>query len=349
MTFTPKKILLLFVVLLVGISASSVLVISSWLTEEVSVKEQHRVLLIAKGSSLYALASQLNEMELIRWPRVWVRYAQLSEQTQIKAGEYQLPENVSPKELLQLFNKGEVIQYPITLVEGFTFRELLAHIHTHERIVPTLLGLNDREIIQALALDIEHLEGWFFPDTYRWTAGDSDASILLQAHRKMRAVLAEEWQQRAQDLPYDNPYEALIMASIVEKETGAAFERDLIAGVFVRRLQSGMRLQTDPTVIYGMGENYRGNITRKDLKTATAYNTYVIKGLPPTPIAMPGREAIHAALHPAAGSALFFVARGDGTHVFSDTVEEHNKAVRQYQLKRKRDYRSAPQQQLPQQ
>lgn len=342
MTFTPKKILLLAFAMLAGLAAAMVFLLNVWLKTEVSVAPQHRIVLVEKGSSLYALAYKLESLAILDWPQLWVRYAQLGKQTGIKAGEYQLPEKISPRDLLRLFNEGNVLQYQITLVEGLTFREILAHIHRQERVLQTLQGMGDDEIIQVLALDISHLEGWFFPDTYHWSLGDSDATILKQAHLRMRNVLEEEWQQRAENLPYNSAYEALIMASIVERETGAAFERNMIAGVFVRRLQLGMRLQTDPTVIYGMGELYRGNITRKDLNTATPYNTYMIKGLPPTPIAMPGREAIKAALHPAEGSALFFVARGDGTHIFSDTVEQHNAAVRQYQLRRKSDYRSAP-------
>lgn len=342
MTFTLKKFLLTVVVLLAALTAAIVFYFHSWLKTEIPVVAQDRIVLVEKGSSLYALSYKLESMAILDWPKLWVRYAQFRKQTEIKAGEYQLPEKISPRELLDLFNEGKVLQYQITLVEGLNFRELLAHVHRQERILQTLQGMSDEEIIQALALDVTHLEGWFFPDTYRWSLGDSDATILKQAHARMRSVLEAEWQQRGENLPYNNAYEALIMASIVEKETGAAFERNMIAGVFVRRLQLGMRLQTDPTVIYGMGELYRGNITRKDLKTTTPYNTYVIKGLPPTPIAMPGREAINAALHPAEGSALFFVARGDGTHVFSDTVEQHNAAVRQYQLRRKSDYRSAP-------
>lgn len=345
MTSTLKKILLSVAALVTVLLLLLFLFSYNWLTTKVDIPQDKRVVTVEKGSSLYSLANKLHRQDLLQWPRLWVRYAQFVQLTEIKAGEFQLPEKLSPKDLLVLLNEGEVIQYQITLVEGLNFREILKHIHQHEGIESTLKGLNQQEIIAALQLDIEHLEGWFFPDTYNWTAGDSDKNILLQAHRKMRKVLQEEWEHRAEDLPYDNPYDVLIMASIVERETGAPFEREQIAGVFVRRLQLGMRLQTDPTVIYGMGEAYTGNITRKDLKVATPYNTYLIKGLPPTPIAMPGREVIHASLHPAAGSALYFVARGDGTHEFSETVEDHNKAVRKYQLKRKSDYRSRPLQQ----
>jgi UPF0755 protein len=185
-------------------------------------------------------------------------------------------------------------------------------------------------------------EGRFFPDTYRYVRGMTDAELLKQAYNRLDAVLQEEWEKRAADVPYVDPYQALIMASLVEKETGVPQERGEIAGVFVRRLQQGMLLQTDPTVIYGLGERYNGKITRAFLKEATPYNTYVISGLPPTPIAMVGREAIHAAMNPVAGSSLYFVARGDGSHVFSDDLEAHNAAVKEFQLKRRADYRSSP-------
>ncbi len=313
-----------------------------WIHKEVQIQEAHRVLTLPKGSSLHQTAQRLHEQNIIARPGLWVRYAQLRNLHHIKAGEYKIPEKISPYALLELINNGEVIQYQITFAEGLNLKEWLALIHVDARIKNTLVGLNEAEIISALNLDVEHLEGWFFPDTYNWIAGDTDKSLLLKAHTKMRKVLQEEWEGRVEGLPYKNAYEALIMASIIEKETGAPHERGEIAGVFVRRLALGMRLQTDPTVIYGMGERYAGNITRRDLKTATPYNTYVIKGLPPTPIAMPGQAAIHAALQPAEGTSLYFVARGDGTHVFSDTVEEHNEAVKNYQLKRKRDYRSSP-------
>ena len=187
-----------------------------------------------------------------------------------------------------------------------------------------------------------HPEGRFFPDTYLFTSSETDLDLLRRAFERMEEVLATEWQAKAENLPYDSPYEALIMASIVERETGAVHEREEVAGVFVRRLEKGMRLQTDPTVIYGMGEKYQGRITRKDLRTHTDYNTYRIDGLPPTPIALPGREAIHAALNPAEGDTLYFVARGDGTHKFSKTLAEHQKAVRAFQLNRRSDYRSSP-------
>ncbi|MNZ91396.1 putative aminodeoxychorismate lyase [compost metagenome] len=235
-----------------------------------------------------------------------------------------------------------MVQYSLTLVEGWSFRQLRAALAGQERLEQTLAGLDDATLMQRLGLDGQHPEGRFFPDTYRYVRGMRDIDLLRQAHERLESVLDEEWRQRAEDLPYREPYQALIMASLVEKETGAAEERDEIAGVFVRRLRAGMLLQTDPTVIYGLGERYAGNLTRAHLREPTPYNTYVHAGLPPTPIAMVGREAIHAALHPAAGDSLYFVARGDGTHVFSRSLDEHNRAVREFQLKRREDYRSSP-------
>lgn len=314
----------------------------NWLHRPIDVNQEHAVFLIGKGASLYSVARELKEQDMIRWPRLWVYYARIADMADIKAGEYRLAEKESPISLLARFQSGDVIKYQITLVEGLTFRDFLNTMHNHQRLENELAGMTDAQILDVLDLGIEHPEGWFFPDTYQFTRGDSDITLLRQAHAQMRTVLENEWERRAEDLPYETPYEALVMASIVEKETGVPYERREIAGVFVRRLQKRMRLQTDPTVIYGMGETYDGNLRRKDLGTANPYNTYVIKGLPPTPIAMPGREAISAALHPADGNALYFVARGDGTHYFSETLEEHLGAVRRYQKKRRADYRSSP-------
>ena len=212
----------------------------------------------------------------------------------------------------------------------------------HEKIEQTLDGLSDSEVMAKLGHAGEFPEGRFFPDTYRFVRGMTDAQLLEKAYNRLEKVLAEEWQQRAPDLPYATPYEVLIMASLVEKETGVPQERGQIAGVFVRRMKIGMPLQTDPTVIYGLGERYNGKLTRAHLREPTPYNTYTIPGLPPTPIAMVGREAIHAALHPVSGSSLYFVAKGDGSHTFSDDLDAHNNAVREFQIKRRADYRSSP-------
>jgi UPF0755 protein len=260
----------------------------------------------------------------------------------LHSGEYQLRLGMTARELLGLWQRGEVVQHTLTIVEGWNFRQVRAALEATTTIQQTLNDLSDREIMARLGHPELHPEGRFFPDTYSFTRGVTDLELLQRAFTRLEAVLAEEWQQRSKGLPYQEPYQALIMASIIEKETGVPSERGEIAGVFVRRLEQGMLLQTDPTVIYGMGERYRGRITRNDLRRPTPYNTYTNSGLPPTPIAMVGREAIHAALHPTEGKSLYFVARGDGSHVFSDSLSEHNRAVREYQLKRRADYRSSP-------
>ncbi|MDZ3990572.1 Endolytic murein transglycosylase [Pseudomonas sp. Teo4] len=245
-------------------------------------------------------------------------------------------------ELFDAWRRADVVQYNLTLVEGWTFRQVRSAVAKHEKIKHTLDGLSDSEVMDKLGHTGVFPEGRFFPDTYRFVRGMSDVELLQQAYMRLEEVLAKEWAERTTDLPYRDPYQALIMASLVEKETGIPQERGQIAGVFVRRMRLGMMLQTDPTVIYGMGERYNGKITRADLREPTPYNTYTMTGLPPTPIAMVGREAIHAALNPSDGSSLYFVARGDGSHVFSDDLDDHNSAVREFQLKRRADYRSSP-------
>jgi len=298
---------------------------------------------INPGDSIRRVAARLESLSFLSQPRRWVIYARMSNKTTIRAGEYRLPEGASPDELLSLFRSGKVLSYTVTLLEGWTFREVLAHLHAQEKIKKTLLSLTDSEILKNLKLNEIHPEGLFFPDTYRYEADDSDRMVLLRAYEKMKNVLAAEWLLRAENLPYKTSYDALIMASIIERESGQAMEREKIAGVFVRRLALKMRLQTDPTVIYGLGKEYKGNLRRRHLKQPSPYNTYLIKGLPPTPIALPGRKAIHGALHPDSGAALYFVAKGDGSHYFSSSLDEHNKAVRQYQINQRRDnYRSAP-------
>jgi UPF0755 protein len=252
----------------------------------------------------------------------------------LKSGEYAIDPGMRPDELLALFASGKSIQFPVTIVPGTRFRDALETIADAGVFDVQLRNLPDAELLERLGIDAEHPEGWLYPDTYLFRRGTTDVEILTRAHKRMRDVLEAEWAGRSDDLPIETPYEALILASIVEKETGKAVERPRIAGVFSRRLQQGMKLQTDPTVIYGLGDAYQGNITREHLRQATPYNTYVIPALPPTPIALPGREAIHAVLHPADGDELFFVARGDGSHYFSATYDEHNCAVQHYQLKK---------------
>ncbi|WP_255875320.1 endolytic transglycosylase MltG [Microbulbifer elongatus] len=296
---------------------------------------------VEEGSNLSRVVRRLANEDVVRHPRLVLAYARLKKLGHIHPGEYMIPAGSNAMDLVARLNRGDVTRYRVTIVEGWTFAQALALVRGSKKIKTT--EDTATVVAAAKALGIEgNPEGQIFPDTYIYRSGATDLDLLRQAHQRMNNVLAEEWEKRASDLPYDSAYEALIMASIVEKETGVPWERDEIAGVFVRRLNKGMRLQTDPTVIYGMGENYAGNLRRADLREATPYNTYVIQGMPPTPIALPGREAIHAALHPKAGKSLYFVAKGDGSHQFSETLSEHNRAVRQYQLKRRSDYRSSP-------
>lgn len=298
---------------------------------------------IKAGSGFSSIAAKLQHKGLITNPNLWKVYARLTgKATRVQAGEYQFETGLSPVAMLDKLIKGEVIQHQITLVEGWTFKQFLQALAAEEKLEHKLTELRPSEIMAKLGDETRHPEGLFFPDSYQFTLDTSDEDILRRAFKRLETILAEEWQQRAENLPYKTAYQALIMASIVEKETGQPSERAEIAGVFVRRLQKGMRLQTDPTIIYGLGDSYKGNIRRKHLKQYTPYNTYVIPALPPTPIAMVGREAIHAALHPKPGKSLYFVAKGDGSHFFSDTLQQHNEAVRRYQLKRVEQYRSSP-------
>ena len=253
---------------------------------------------------------------------------------QLKAGVYEITPQDTPLSMLEKITQGSVATFSLRFIEGMTFREVLAVLADTPHLRHTLKVMDEREI--ALKLDAQHdaLEGWIFPSTYRYEANATDLSILRRAHEKMHNELQIQWENRQQELPYESPYEALVMASIIEKETGQAEERQQIAGVFVRRLLKGMKLQTDPTVIYGLGESFDGNLRRTDLRSDTPYNTYTRHGLPPTPIAMPGQASIEAAMQPAAGDALYFVAKGNGWHAFSASLREHNAAVRKYQLKK---------------
>lgn len=248
----------------------------------------------------------------------------------LRAGEYMLEPGMSGRDLIELLGSDRVVTYPLTIPEGWTFRQMRAHLDAAPKLENRTEGLSDDEVMALLEREDRFPEGWFFPDTYRYHKGMSDLDILRQAMLRMERVLDEVWEGRSDDLTIETPYEALIMASLIERETGAPEERREIAGVFKRRMETGMRLQTDPTVIYGMGERYEGRITRADLREATPYNTYVIDGMPPTPIAMPGRASLEAAVDPLPGETFYFVSRGDGTHHFSRTLREHNNAVNRY-------------------
>lgn len=307
----------------------------SFLSAPLLVSEEGARVEVRPGASLTAVARQLEHDGYIDSARYFVWMARLSDSThQIRAGEYRIDRGMTARQLLQAMVEGRVQLYALTLVEGWNFRQVMDAVRTSPYLIQTLVGLTDGEVMARLGYADEHPEGRFFPDTYHFPRGLSDVEFLRRAYRQMSEVLAYEWERRSEGLPLRTPDEALVLASIIEKETAVPAERGAIAGVFVRRLQKRIRLQTDPTVIYGMGLDFDGNLRRRDLTTDTPYNTYTRHGLPPTPIAMPGRDSIHAALHPAPGEALYFVARGDGSHHFSATLEEHNRAVLHYQLGR---------------
>lgn len=290
---------------------------------------------VKPGATVKQLAADLQGQGLLQRPLHWEAMARWTDRGRlIKAGEYRITGAYTPAELLEQFISGKTIQYSHTLVEGWSFKEVLVSLAGNPRIEETseLQNLTFAEIMTQLGEPDLHPEGWFYPDTYNFPRGTTGLEFLSRALKTMQARLMEEWEQREEGLPLKTPYEALILASIVEKETGAPEERPQIAAVFISRLRQGMLLQTDPTVIYGIGDKYDGNIRTRDLKTDTPYNTYTRKGLTPTPIAMPGGDAIHAALHPADTRALFFVARGDGSHEFTETYQQHRKAVIKYQL-----------------
>jgi UPF0755 protein len=301
----------------------------------VTIKEGDRTVTVAPGTSLKKVARELRDKGILPEAQRLVWLGRLSGHASgIKAGIYELPEKITPLRLLEKFTRGEFSQAEITFIEGWTFRQMREVLNQHPGIRHDTADLSDRQLLERLGVRDEHPEGLFFPDTYHFAKGASDTQVLQTAYRTMASILSESWAKRSEGLPFETAYQALIMASIVEKETGRRADRPMIASVFVNRLRKHMLLQTDPTVIYGLGERFDGNLRRVHLETDGPYNTYTRTGLPPTPIAAAGRESIEATLHPAASSALYFVARGDGTSAFSDSLNEHNRAVQRYQLRR---------------
>lgn len=291
------------------------------------------VYVVKPGTSLRGLGRQLYERGVLMEPYTftWLGYL-TGRSRRIKAGEYRFRADVSAAELLDQVVAGRVLEYPLVIIEGWNFRQVMHAVESAPKLTLTLAGRTPAEIMSRLGYPGTPPEGHFFPDTYYYSQGQTDTEILTNAFNKMQTALEEEWNNRAADLPLKNMDEALVLASIVEKETARDEERPLIAGVFINRLRAGMRLQSDPTVIYGLGERFDGNIRLNDLRADTPYNTYTRRGLPPTPIAMPGRKSLMAAVHPADTRALYFVSRGDGSHVFSQTLAEHAAAVEKYQL-----------------
>lgn len=305
--------------------------IDRFMTAPVSVGEEGTTFEIAPGSAFRAVTRKLVDRGIIEndlWYRV---HARLRGGVVVQAGEYEIAAGTTARELLEQFSTGDVRLYSFTIVEGWNHRDLLAALQDNDNIEATMTAEDWPVLLTELGATVTHPEGLFLPETYRFPRGATDRDILRQAYDLMQQVLEQEWLQKG-DTPVQTPYEALVLASIVEKETARADERPRIAGVFARRLEKRMRLQTDPTVIYGIGAAFDGNLTRRHLRTDTPYNTYTRHGLPPTPIAMPGRAAINAVLHPAEGEELFFVATGlgDGSHKFSVTRAEHDAAVAEY-------------------
>jgi UPF0755 protein len=327
--------LLLFAVTLCLAAAAAAAWLIHFATTPLDVPEAARALQVKKGRSLAGLSSDLQSAGVLEepWSFTWMGRL-LGRASDIQAGYYVLPPRVTPYRLLEMIVDGEVTEAQLTFIEGWTFAQLRAALDASPLLTHDSAGMTDREILRRIGAEETHPEGLFFPDTYRFAPESSDLRLLAQAYRTMRARLQALWQTRMPGLPYASPYEALIMASIVEKETGIESDRGLIAAVFVNRLRRQMRLQTDPSVIYGLGPAFDGNLRRRDLETDTPYNTYTRVGLPPTPIALPGERALEAALRPAASKALYFVARGDGSSHFSDNLSDHNRAVRKFQLGR---------------
>lgn len=332
--------ILLFAIL--ALAAVTALATKRYLDTPLDIRDQPEPLQVAPGSSFRSVSQELAQRGILGRPRLLGAYVRWTGRAgSIQAGEYLLEPGLTARQLLDKLTTGDVRLYAFTIVEGWNHWELLRALAADSRLSASLTAEDWPAFLQELGTDAGHPEGLFLPETYHFPGGSTDRDVLLQAYRLMQETLAEEWAARSPDCPVATPYEGLVLASIVEKETARADERARIAGVFSRRLKSGMRLQTDPTVIYGIGPDFDGNLRRTDLQSDTPYNTYTRRGLPPTPIAMPGRAAIHAALNPLPGDELYFVATGlgDGSHAFSVTREEHDQAVADY-LRRLRQQRT---------
>lgn len=337
-----QKIILVVLCMAIGAAVGVGQLRNAW-HAPLRVSEQGSILLVSSGDSLRRVAAQLHDTGVLEHPTLFVVYGRWTGvDKQIKPGEYQLKNGMAMNTLLDRLRQGAVVKYQVTFPEGITLAKTLEILSGQKKLKIVLSGTNDPRLLDMVK-PRSKTEGLFYPDTYQYTLGDTDLGILQQAHARLISILDDEWAHRDQGLPYQSPYEALIMASIIERETGLAEERAQISGVFVRRMQRGMLLQTDPTVIYGLGSDFNGNLQRTHLnEEANPYNTYKHAGLPPTPIALPGRDAIHAALHPDTSETLYFVAVGDGSHRFSKTLDAHNEAVRAFQLRRDKSYRSQP-------
>ncbi|MGK5004806.1 endolytic transglycosylase MltG [Janthinobacterium sp. LB2P70] len=323
-----KKLVVSSVIAAIGVGGTFVY----WAQQPITTDGEAIPFTINPGSGAHAAGQQIADAGVPIVPILFNMLARIEGKTsKIKAGSYELKPGTTPQRLITQLARGEFAQESLTIIEGWTFKQMRLAMANHPGLKHDTVGLSDKELMAKISPEYVHPEGLFFPDTYLFAKGASEMQIFRQAHTAMIGRLSEAWDKRDPALPYKNPYEALIMASIVEKETGQKSERAMIAGVFVNRLKTGMLLQTDPTVIYGMGDNYQGKIRKRDLEADTPYNTYTRGGLPPTPIALAGAQSLTAALAPARTQALYFVARGDGTSQFSANLPDHNRAVNQYQ------------------
>ena len=323
-----KKLVVSSVIAAIGVGGTFVY----WAQQPITTDGEAIPFTIAPGSGAHAAGQQIADAGVPIVPILFNMLARIEGKTsKIKAGSYELKPGTTPQRLITQLARGEFAQESLTIIEGWTFKQMRMAMASHPALKHDTVSLSDRELMAKISPEYALPEGLFFPDTYLFAKGASEMQIFKQAHTAMIGRLSEAWDKRDPALPYKNPYQALIMASIVEKETGQKSERAMIAGVFVNRLKTGMLLQTDPTVIYGMGDNYQGKIRKRDLEADTPYNTYTRGGLPPTPIALPGAQSLTAALAPARTQALYFVARGDGTSQFSANLPDHNRAVNQYQ------------------
>lgn len=303
-----------------------------WSRQPIITSGQPIAFVVAPGSSLRSTAQQIAQAGVPIVPELFSLLARLSGKgSKLKAGHYELKPGTTPLQLVDQLARGEFAQESLVIIEGWTLRQMRQAVAAHPALKHDTAALTDQELLARISTQYPQPEGLFFPDTYLFGKGVSDLQVYRQAHAMLIKQLKQAWQQRDPALPYKTPYEALIMASIIEKETGQPAERALIAAVFINRLKKGMMLQTDPSVIYGMGAQFKGDIRKRDLLQDTPYNTYTRFGLPPTPIALPGKESIHAALHPAPVDALYFVSRGNGSSQFSNNLADHNRAVNQYQ------------------
>jgi UPF0755 protein len=327
-----------FLLVLIALAAGGWLLWQDWsrFVDAPLRSSDNAVLDVPQGASFAAIRRQIRDAGFSdAHDLYWRALAQrMGVAARLRAGEYAVPIGTTPRELLRRMAAGDVIKHRFTIVEGWTFRQLRTALAAETGLRQSVTTQSDADIMRELGAPADHPEGRFLPETYLWTRGDSDLDVLRQSYKAMTRALDEVWAARAADIPLDSAYQALILASIVERETGKADERPAIAGVFARRLRLGMKLQTDPSVIYGLGASFDGNLRRRDLDTDTPYNSYTRTGLPPTPIALPGIAALRAAVQPAPGNALYFVARGDGSHEFSPNLEAHNRAVERYQLRR---------------